>query len=203
MILLKYFTIAFILSALGTIPIGLITLTISQRTIEQGKSVGRKIALGATVVEFTYTIIALYGLNVIPVNAVWTKYIEIGTIFLFLLLGIYYLRKPSLQNLELKPARQGLHFLQGIGIGMMNMLIVPFWLVVGLWLQSNGLAFDQNLPIVIFSFGAALGALLIFIVYIEGSVLLLNKSKAIATYSNKVIGSLFIILVLFQIIRLL
>jgi len=43
--LAKYFIIAFILSALGTIPIGLITLTIAQKTIEKGKSAGWQISL--------------------------------------------------------------------------------------------------------------------------------------------------------------
>ena len=56
--LVKYFIIAFFLSALGTIPIGLITLTIAQKTLEKGKVAGWQIAMGATVIEFVYTLIA-------------------------------------------------------------------------------------------------------------------------------------------------
>jgi len=83
----------------------------------------------------------------------------------------------------------------------MNMLIVPFWLVVGLWLESNGLIFENTAYIIWFSVGSALGALLIFGVYVEGSNFFLNKRQKIAAYANKVIGGLFLILAVVQLIQ--
>lgn len=202
MTLLKYFIIAFLLSALGTIPIGLITLTIAQKTITKGKQAGWQVALGATIMEFIYTLIALYGLDALSVENSWNTYLKMGTSLLFLILGIHYLSKSSSELKKANDSNQRIDFLQGIGVGMMNVLIVPFWLVLGLWLQSNGLAFEQHKELFSFSIGAALGALLIFGVYIEGSLLLLGKSQKITKYTNKIIGSLFLGLALFQLSQL-
>ena len=200
--LVKYFIIAFFLSALGTIPIGLITLTIAQKTLEKGKVAGWQIAMGATVIEFVYTLIALYGLEALSIESAWKRYVQIGTLFLFLILGIYYYRKAPSTLRATKSSSQRLDFFLGMGVGMMNMLIIPFWLVVGLWLESNGMNFDEAGCIVWFSVGAALGALLIFVVYIEGSHAILQKSQSIATYANKVIGIIFFLLAIVQLFQL-
>ena len=201
--LVKYFIIAFILSAIGTIPIGLITLTIAQKTIEKGKSAGWQVSMGATIMEFIYTLIALYGLEALSLETSWKRYMQIGTFFLFLILGIYYLNKsPSESKKNISSSKHRIHFIQGIGVGMMNMLIVPFWLVVGLWLESNGLLFENVTYILWFSIGAALGALLIFGVYVEGSIFFLNKRQKISEYADKVIGGLFLLLASVQLIQL-
>ncbi len=202
MIFFKYILIAFVLSVLGTLPIGLITLTIAQKTIEKGKSAGWKIALGATLIEFFYTIIALLGLDILSVESSWKRYIQIGTIFFFFILSIYYwFKAPTVIIKSIKDTKEK-YFLQGIGIGLMNMLIVPFWLVIGLWLESNGINFENKFYIFWFSIGGTLGALLVFIAYIEGSILLVNKSEKITSYANKIIGGLFFILTVIQLFQI-
>lgn len=202
MIFFKYILIAFVLSFLGTLPIGLITLTIAQKTIEKGKSAGWMIALGATVIEFIYTVIALLGLDVLSIESSWKQYIQIGTIFLFFIMSCYYWFKASTLSIKSVQNIQERYFLQGIGIGLMNMLIVPFWLIVGLWLESNGINFKNKYHILWFSVGGALGALLAFIAYIEGSILLMSKSEIITSYANKIIGGLFFLLALVQLIQI-
>jgi len=201
--LAKYFIIAFVLSALGTIPIGLITLTIAQKTIEKGKRAGWQIALGATIMEFIYTLIALYGLESLSLESSWKIYMQIGTFFIFLILGIYYLFKPPSKSKKINSSNQQIDFLQGIGVGMMNMLIVPFWLVVGVWLQSNGIQFENLFYILWFSVGSALGALLIFGVYVQAGDFILHKGQWVTEYANKIIGGLFLILAVIQLIQLL
>lgn len=57
-----YFVTTFIISALGSLLVGLITLMITQRTMEASKKAGYMLSFGATLIEFVYTYIALYGL---------------------------------------------------------------------------------------------------------------------------------------------
>ena len=84
----------------------------------------------------------------------------------------------------------------------MNLLIVPFWIFLGLWLESNGYIFDNYNIITSFSFGSAAGALLMFLVYIWMSDAIINKSNEIKRYTNKAVGILFFGLGIFQLIQL-
>ena len=88
-----YFLIGLVLSFLGSIPIGLITLTITQKTIEKGRISGLMIALGATVMEFVYTFIALISLDFFSNNETIGNYIKMFATVLFLGMGVFYFLK--------------------------------------------------------------------------------------------------------------
>lgn len=202
--LVLYFFIAFGLSFLGTLPIGLITLSITQRTIQNGKRSGVMIALGATIMEFIYTVVALISLDFFSQNNDTSNYIKYAATFIFLALGIYYIFKKNNTTPNAKStAYNYLDFFRGIIVGAMNMLIIPFWVFLGLWLRSHGFIFDQHLTITVFSLGAALGALLAFGGYILLSDYVNKKSELINRYTNKAVGLLFLGLAIFQLIQLL
>ena len=91
--LILYFSIALVLSFLGSLPIGLITLTITQKTIQNGRHSGLMIALGATIMEFIYAFIALLSLDLFTQNTSTRNYIKIFATAIFLALGFYFLWK--------------------------------------------------------------------------------------------------------------
>lgn len=203
MTLIIYFSIAFILSFSGSIPIGLITLTIAQKTIQNGRRSGVMIALGATIMEFVYTFIALLSLDFFTQNTAIGNYIKTFALVLFFILGIYYLWKKSNPNQQKISSYNYYDFLRGFIVGMMNMLIVPFWIFLGIWLESNGILFQNKIEVTIFSLGSALGALLAFLGYILLSEFIVKKSKEINRYANKAIGIIFLGLGFFQLFNLL
>jgi hypothetical protein len=84
---------ALFLSFLGSLPIGLITLTITQKTIQNGRHSGLMIALGATIMEFVYAFIALLSLDLFTQNTSTRNYIKIFATAIFLALGFYFLWK--------------------------------------------------------------------------------------------------------------
>ncbi len=203
MSLLIYFTIALILSFLGSLPIGLITLTISQKTIEKGRKSGLLIASGALIMEFVYTYIALISLDIFTENTAIGNYIKTFATIVFFALGFYYLFKKSrTQNISAKDYDY-FDFLRGIIVGMMNMLIIPYWIFFGLWLEANHLQFDRQACIIIFSAGAAIGAFIAFWLYILLSEFIIKKTKIIHRYTNKAVGILMLGLGVTQLIRLL
>ena len=193
-----YFIIALVLSFLGSLPIGLITLTITQKTIQNGRHSGLMIALGATVMEFIYTFIALLSLDFFTQNTAIGNYIKIFATVVFLVMGIYFLWKKNSAQLKAASEYNYFDFLRGFIVGVMNMLIVPFWIFLGIWLESNGISFEKNSIIFVFSIGAAIGALLAFLGYILLSEYIVSKTKEINRYTNKAVGVLFLGLGIFQ-----
>lgn len=199
---LQYFFIAFFLSALGTVPIGLITLTIVQKTIEKGRDAGWKVSMGATVLEFIYCFIALNFIAFLSDEDAIGTYIKTASVFIFFILGFYYLFKKSKAKKAVQKKSDKQDFFIGLAAGTMNMLIVPFWLFIGAWLKSNGISLDNNFNISLFSTGAALGALAVFYAYILLSEWIVKKSDRVDFYANKIIGVLFIGLAVFQLIKM-
>ena len=198
-----YFFVGFGLSFLGSLPIGLITLTIVQNTIQNGKKSGVMIALGATIMEFVYTFIALKSLDMFSENLQIGSTIKIVATIIFFILGIYFFTKPY--SKDLKPVKEYNYFdfFRGFLVGLMNLLIVPFWVFIGIWLESNGIQFDNTYLIVNFSFASALGALLAFFLYIWFSGMISGKVATINRYTNKIVGTVFLGLGIFQLFQIL
>jgi len=197
-----YLVASVVISFLGTLPIGLITLTIAQRTITQGKNAGMKVALGATIMEFVYTFIAVKALDFFNENVQLNQSIKIASAILFLMVGLYLLFKKPKKEIEIKGKESYKNFIAGLIVGTMNFLIVPFWIFFGLLLESYGMAFEDYSKLVVFSIGSALGALLGFILYIWFSALIKEKLTAVTKYTNKIFGILFLILSLVQFLQL-
>jgi len=197
-----YLVASVVISFLGTLPIGLITLTIAQRTITQGKNAGMKVALGATIMEFVYTFIAVKALDFFNENVQLNQSIKIASAILFLMVGLYLLFKKPKKEIEIKGKKSYKNFIAGLIVGTMNFLIVPFWIFFGLLLESYGMAFEDYSKLVVFSIGSALGALIGFILYIWFSAVIKEKLIAVTKYTNKIFGILFLILSLVQFLHL-
>ena len=197
-----YFLVALVLSFLGTIPIGLITLTITQKTIKSGRNAGLMIALGATVMEFSYTFIALTLLDFFTKNTAISQYIKIAATVVFLTMGIYFLIKKSKSKIKTTSKEYNyMDFFRGVTVGMMNLLIIPFWIFLGIWLEAHGLLFERMRCVFSFSAGAAIGAFLAFLGYILLSEYIVTKTKTIDKYTNKAVGFLFLGLGVYQAVQ--
>lgn len=200
MSLLLLFFLALAISAVGTLPPGLITLTIVQTTVQEGKKAGLLNALGATIPEFIYTYLALVGADVLFKDAALNYYIQLASVVVFFVLALWFwFTKPKdfTSPAEVKANRHK-YFLRGVAAGFFNFLIVPFWLFVIVWLQANELVVTGRPAILLFSLGAALGALLVFLLYMEAGNWLLKKIAAVRQYTNKAIGLFFFLLFVHQ-----
>ena len=199
--LVTYFIIAFILSFLGSLPLGMITLTIVQRTIEKGRSSGIMMALGATIMQFFYTYIALISLDVFTTSNEIGHYLKMVATVVFFIMAFYFLMKKKTDELQATTSYDSLDFLRGFIVGLMNVLVVPFWVVLAILLESYGCVFIHQGDMISFSLGSAIGALTVFIGYVWMSEFVMSKAKSINQYTNKVIGILFLGLGIFQLIQ--
>jgi threonine/homoserine/homoserine lactone efflux protein len=200
MSLLVLFFLALLISAVGTLPPGLITLTIVQTTVQEGKKAGMLNALGASIPEFIYAYIVLAGAETLRQNATLDYYIQLASVIIFLVLALWFWfsKQKELTSEPAVTAARRKFFLRGVAAGFFNFLIVPFWLFIIVWLQANDFTVEGQPTIILFSLGAALGALLVFTVYIEAGAWLLKKFAEAGKYINKTVGVLFFLLFSYQ-----
>jgi threonine/homoserine/homoserine lactone efflux protein len=193
------FLIAFALSFLGTLPPGLITLTITQTTISEGKSAGLRNGIGATIPEFIYTYVALVGIDFLLDHADISRYIQLASVVIFLALGLWFwlAKPPEIRAVQVE-ANHRKFFLRGLTAGFFNFLIIPFWVVVVGWLRANGYVIDGHPVFLGFSLAGAAGALLAFVLYVELGAVILRRFQEVAVYVNRIIGGLFLLLFAYQ-----
>lgn len=201
MSLFLLFCIAVLISAVGTLPPGLITLTIVQTTVQEGKKAGLLNAMGATVPEFFYTYLALVAADLLLDNLTLTHYIKISALVVFLALALWFwLVQPADETSEkVVVAARYQYFIKGMAAGFFNFLIVPFWLFIIVWLQANGVELKGQAGILFFSFGGALGAFFVFFLYIELGHFLLKRISSVRRYINKSVAVIFFLLFLYQV----
>lgn len=183
-------------------PTGLITVTVAQRTIEAGKKAGYMLSFGATVIEFIYTYIALYGLTFFQENVATNYYMQVFATVVFFAFGLYNFFKESQPPTTTSDNYDYFDFGRGILVAAMNILIIPFWLFIALWLSGYDMIFDSQANIIVFSIGSALGALAVFIGYAELGHYILARIGKIVKYTNKIVGVVFVILGIYQLTQL-
>lgn len=197
-----YFFIAFGLSALGSMPIGMITLKVAEKTIHDGYRSGVMLSLGATVIEFFYTFVALTSMDFFLQNSSVNSYINFLAMAVFFTLGFYHLFKKVKPVLDSEGEYKTFDFIKGILLASMNMLIIPFWIFLAVWLKNYGYSFSSTGEILAFSVGSALGALVIFLLYSRLGRFIVNKIQKVSFYTNKTVGLLFLALGMYQLIQL-
>ncbi len=200
--LLTYFCIAFVLSACGSMPIGMITLKVAEKTIHNGYRSGVMISLGATVIEFLYTYIALASMDFFVQNVGVNLYINLIAMTVFFALGFHHLLKKTKSIPDSKGEYKTFDFIKGILLAAMNMLIIPFWIFLAIWLKTYGFDFSSTSQILIFSVGSALGALVIFLLYTLLGRFVVYKIQKVSFYTNRTVGVLFILLAVYQLTQL-
>ncbi len=131
--LLLIFLIIFVVSALGSMPPGLINMVVLQRSIQAGEKAGVMAALGTFIPEFAYTFIAVYGYATINSNVEIGKIIQLfGGIVLVSLAIFYFFRRPEEPKINYTSTRKDSYrgFRKGFFTASVNMLIIPFWAFV-------------------------------------------------------------------------
>jgi threonine/homoserine/homoserine lactone efflux protein len=197
------FVIAFIISALSSFPTGLVTLNVMQRTKDAGKKAGYMFSLGALVMEFVYTYIALFGLQFFQENVATNFYMQVFATLVFFGFGFYNLFKKQ-KELELDQGKVDyFDFGRGVLVTSMNVLIIPFWLFIAHWLSTYDLFFDTPILLMVFSIGSALGAFVVFILYVELTHFILGRIGKVVQYTDKLVGIIFFILGIYQVIQFL
>jgi threonine/homoserine/homoserine lactone efflux protein len=192
--------LGFTSSFLGTLPLGMLNLTILQLALTNRQQQAMAFSLGATLIEFVQIGITLLGMNMLLAVPLLNQAISIISIPILLYLGY--------QNFQKKEETEGITltsksaFWQGIVLGFANVVVYPFWLLWGnvfvqnSWLQPKPEAYFY------FSFAAAIGTFGAFLFFILLGKILWQRLSRVQKMIDKLIGYTFFGFAAFQFFKL-
>ena len=177
MSLISIFFIAFTFSFLGSIPPGTLNLTILQLGLEEKINIAWRFSIASALMEYPYAWIAVKLAAVIQSTPIITEYFELigaGVMTTLGILNLYAARKPA--SAASKFQQSG--FRRGILLGMLNPLVLPFWVGITAYLQGQQwITLSTPASLHAFLLGVSLGALslLISVAYLAKKVAELEK----------------------------
>lgn len=191
------------ISFVGSIQPGPVNLAVVEATLSHNFKAGIWVAISGTIPEIICTIIALKSQSLLMKDQRLFEVLELAVIPFFLIIGIYSFYNSSKSSLELKHTTQLKTIFSGFIKGMLNPQLLPFWVVVLVYLQSI-FSFQSFASQISFILGAALGAFLILLIF----VYLTNRFqiRLLSLFDkypiNKAIGLFFIGISVFQTFRI-
>ncbi|WP_421830085.1 LysE family transporter [Larkinella sp.] len=153
------FVVGWVVSFLGSLPPGVLNLTIVRVSLRQGLRAALEFALACTLIEFLYGYIAVWLTEQIAPYAFFKLLTDGFTLLLLLMLGLYYLRKQSRPPTPAdRPATSA--FGLGLGLSVVNVAAFPFWLFYTVLLTRKGWVSLAGSPsVLVYVLGIALGTL--------------------------------------------
>ena len=131
--------------------------------IQRGMRVAISMAIGAAAVEFLQSYIALSFYHILTHNEEMERSIIVICIPIFLIVGIYYLLKKH-HHLP-RPTTKAAHLMgaaRGIVLSSVNLMAIPYFVVIGGYLASANYISLKAEFIAAFSSGVVLGSFITF-----------------------------------------
>ena len=184
-------------SFVGALPLGMLNLTVLQLSLANRQKQAVAFSAGAVAVEFCQIFTTFLGMNVLLKIAHLTDVLAIISIPVLLFLGIKNLKNKP--NTEGPPLTGKNAFYQGAALSFANVLVYPFWLLWGNLFVQNGWLTPTPLAYSIFAFGAGLGTLSAFLVFILLGKVLWQRLQNVQNITNRLIAMAFFGFAFFQI----
>jgi threonine/homoserine/homoserine lactone efflux protein len=187
-------------SFVGTLPLGMLNLTVLQLALANRQKQAVMFSFGASVIEFFQIGITLLGMNVLLAIPQLGTIISIISIPVLVYLGIKNFKKSSnTEGVILTPQNA---FYQGIVLGFANVVVYPFWLLWGHVFVQNGWLIPTPMAYFYFSLGAGLGTFVGFFTFILLGKILWKRLTRLQNIMDKVIGYTFLGFAAFQFYKL-
>ena len=186
----------------GLISPGMLNMTALKIRIENGTSNSLKFAFGAALIVFVQAGIALYFADYFIKNPEVIERLKIAGVVVFFILSIFFY---YLSRKELNPKTsntKGNYFLKGIGMSSINMLGIPFYLGISIFLAAENKILIEQPFILLFVIGASIGSFLLFSTYIVFANIIIKKVSFIAKNINVILSLLFLALGVFTLIKI-
>lgn len=186
----------------GLISPGMLNMTALKIRMENGTSNSLKFAFGAALIVFVQAGIALYFADYFIKNPEVIERLKMAGVVVFFILSIFFY---YLSRKELNPKTsntKGNYFLKGIGMSSINMLGIPFYLGISIFLAAENKILIEQPFILLFVIGASIGSFLLFSTYIVFANIIIKKVSFIAKNINVILSLLFLALGVFTLIKI-
>ena len=199
--LIIHFSLGFITSFIGSIPFGSINITVAKLGLTGKTSAAFRFIIGATIAELFYSFISIHFSAFLLTIPDLKFYIQIISIPIFILLGCsYFLSKPKSEQPTSSSEEQ--YFFQGLTIGFLNPLQIPFWLAYGTYFLTTGWIQQDFLLLMIFILGIIAGSSILLLLIAKFASAFRSNYTIDETKINKAIGVIFFLLALYQLLLL-
>lgn len=188
---------------IGLISPGMLNMTALKTSLESGKYAGVRFSLGAALVVFIQAGIALFFADYLLKNPSITDALKIVAVFVFFILAIVFYMMSRRKGTMKASKAKGSYLLKGILMSSVNMLGIPFYLGMSVYLASIDKITIEHPFIIPFVLGAATGSFLLFYTYILLANYLIKRITFIAHNINLILSVLFLLLGILTLIKIL
>jgi threonine/homoserine/homoserine lactone efflux protein len=187
------FFLGFISAFVGISPPGLINMTAVKVNLKEGKRTAMWFVLGAVIIIFFQTFLALLFARVIDKSpSLIMSLREIGCV-IFALLTVYFLfvaKKPKLKGGNIKKYSNSSRFFLGVLLSTLNFFPIPYYVLLGITFASYQLFAFDLLSIFIFVLGVVSGAFIVFYGYVAFFNKIESKADFFIQNMNCIIGTI-------------
>ncbi len=198
--------IGWLLSFLGQLPLGTMSITATQIAVQENFRRAWLYAAGVTVVEMVYLRVVLSGVDWIMKHRIFFAVLGWLTVVVFLVLGIlsFLAARTQAENKKALLLDNNINrFWLGLSMSLLNPAQIPFWFIWSSYFLDIKLIGSDAMEFNVFTIGAGLGTLCGLFVYMYGGNWLITKMKTSNKTLNKVMGIIFIVAALAQLYRML
>lgn len=209
------FLYGFALSLLGSLPPGLISLSVAQTAVQRGLVAALVLSAGAAAAEFFQAWLAAAAAGWFVQHPLVEQGLHWASVPIFIGLGLYLIFKkaPSassahtptsitqedieraLEENPTAPSGGGLgnlrFFFHGIVVSLFNLLAIPYWLTYCSWLRTTVSWQEGWISNSIFSAGVTVGTFAALSAYAGLGYFAVQRSDQVARYINRIVGLLF------------
>jgi threonine/homoserine/homoserine lactone efflux protein len=194
-----------VLSFIGSLPLGMINMTVAETAIQKGNRQALTVALGAAIIEFIQAWVAITCTHLILGNTSMELLFNGIAVVVFFLLAAYYFWQSGIQNSHLpeKKRTQLPDFWKGVAVSSLNVMVFPYWIFYATYLNVNEWMQLDQLSILLFSGGVMLGAFLLFALYARLGLWIVQRAAIVTRYADLIIAIILLLFGLFQLYRFL
>lgn len=195
-----------LLSFLGQLPLGTMSITSTQIAVQESFRNAWKYSLGVALVEIIYLRLTLTGVDWILQHSILFIILGWTTVILFLILGFISFFAAFKQRAEKKAVlleNNISRFLLGLSMSALNPAQIPFWFIWSSYLLNNGSLPPDKFSFNVFTIGCGTGTIAGLALYMYGGNWIIKRMNAGTRILNIIMGCVFIIAALAQLYRML
>ncbi|NCO62408.1 MAG: hypothetical protein GW839_02400 [Flavobacteriales bacterium] len=201
----KALLLGFVISLLGTLPLGYLNVIGLQILFEQGHLALTIYIIGILVVEFFVLLIVSYMAKWLVQQKKLLLFVDIFTILFFASIAWYFVTNISSDsNFTLSQLQMAKYpFVLGVILNSLNLIQWPYWSGIYMYVFRTEKLNTTRTSNYLFITGALAGTFLGMLIFIYTGNYILEQSQAPwTTYLNPMFATLFFVLATLQIIKL-
>lgn len=194
--------LGYVMAFFSLTPPGMLNMTAVRTALEKGSRSGMWFALGAAMVVIPQAFIALVFARFFADHPEVVDRLNYAGLFVLFLLSVVFFIQARKKFKGEGSGKRGKSFVVGLLMSSMNMLAIPFYLVLSSVLENRGLLTTEQPYINLFVTGVFLGAFSLFMVYVKFAEVIQKRAQFIARNINYILSALFLVLGILTLIKI-